>query len=63
MVVLGKPASDESAFAQESLEAFAREIEEETGTPVRIILNGFSGQHELNHSAGLAPNAQFGIVQ
>lgn len=37
MVVLGKPVGDESAFVPESLDAFAAEIEAETGTPVRII--------------------------
>jgi len=37
MVVLGKPAGAESAFVPASLEAFAAEIEAETGTPVRIL--------------------------
>jgi nucleotide-binding universal stress UspA family protein len=37
MVVLGKPAGAESAFVPASLEAFASEIESETGTPVRIL--------------------------
>ncbi len=37
MVVLGKPAGDESAFVPKSLAAFAAEIEAETDTPVRIV--------------------------
>lgn len=37
LVVLGKPAGKESAFALESLEAFAAEIEAETGVEARII--------------------------
>jgi nucleotide-binding universal stress UspA family protein len=37
LVLLGKPAGDESAFVPESLEAFAAEIEEKTETPVRIV--------------------------
>lgn len=36
-VVLGKPAGEESAFVPASLEAFAAEIEAETGTPVSIV--------------------------
>jgi nucleotide-binding universal stress UspA family protein len=37
LVVLGKPAGDESAFVPASLAALAMEIESETGTPVRIV--------------------------
>ncbi len=37
LVVLGKPAGEESAFGLESLKALATEIEAETRTPVRII--------------------------
>jgi hypothetical protein len=37
MVVLGKPVGEESAFVPASLEAFAKEVETETGTPVRIV--------------------------
>ncbi len=36
-VVLGKPAGDESVFALESLQAFAAEIEAETGGQVYIL--------------------------
>lgn len=37
LVVLGKPAGEESAFALEGLKAFAAEIEAETGVEARII--------------------------
>jgi nucleotide-binding universal stress UspA family protein len=37
LVVLGKPVGAESAFVPASLEAFAAEVEAETGTPVRIL--------------------------
>ena len=37
LVVLGKPAGDESAFVPASLKTFATEIEDETGTPVHIV--------------------------
>jgi hypothetical protein len=37
LVVLGKPAGTESAFALADLEAFAAEIEAETGVETRII--------------------------
>jgi nucleotide-binding universal stress UspA family protein len=37
LVVLGQPASVESAFALADLEAFAAEIEAETGVEARII--------------------------
>jgi hypothetical protein len=37
MVVLGKPAGDESAFVPAGLEDFATEIESETGTPVQLV--------------------------
>jgi nucleotide-binding universal stress UspA family protein len=37
LVVLGKPSGEESAFALESLEAFAVEIEAETGVKAHII--------------------------
>jgi nucleotide-binding universal stress UspA family protein len=37
LVVLGKPAGAESTFALAGLEAFAAEIETETGTPVSIL--------------------------
>lgn len=37
MVILGRPAGEESAFVPASLEAFADEIEAETGKPVRIL--------------------------
>ncbi len=37
LVVLGKPAGEESAFGLESLKTLATEIETETRTPVRII--------------------------
>lgn len=37
LVVLGKPAGAESAFVPAGLEAFAAEIEAETGIPVCIL--------------------------
>jgi nucleotide-binding universal stress UspA family protein len=37
LVVLGKPAGTESAFVPADLEAFAAEIESETGVETRII--------------------------
>jgi nucleotide-binding universal stress UspA family protein len=37
LVVLGRPAGEESAFASEALEVFAAEIEAETGVEARII--------------------------
>jgi nucleotide-binding universal stress UspA family protein len=37
LVVLGKPAGEESAFALEALEAFASEIETEAGVLVQIV--------------------------
>jgi nucleotide-binding universal stress UspA family protein len=37
LVVLGRPAGTESAFALQDLEDFAAEIEAETGVPARII--------------------------
>lgn len=37
LVVLGKPAGEESAFGLESLNTLAAEIETETQTPVRIL--------------------------
>jgi nucleotide-binding universal stress UspA family protein len=37
LVVLGRPAGAESAFALADLEAFAAEIEAETGVEARII--------------------------
>ncbi len=37
MVVLGKPAGDESAFVPASLEAFAADIKAETQKDVRIV--------------------------
>lgn len=36
-VLLGKPAGDKSAFALEALEAFASDIEVQSGVPVRIL--------------------------
>jgi nucleotide-binding universal stress UspA family protein len=37
LVVLGKPAGEESAFALAGLEAFAAEIEAQTGVQARIL--------------------------
>jgi nucleotide-binding universal stress UspA family protein len=37
LVVLGRPAGEESAFVPSGLTEFASEIESETGTPVRIV--------------------------
>ncbi|MEA3341017.1 MAG: universal stress protein [Chloroflexota bacterium] len=37
LVVLGKPTGEKSAFALAGLEAFAAQIESETGTETRII--------------------------
>ena len=37
LVVLGKPAGDESAFALEELESFAAEVQNETGVETRVI--------------------------
>ena len=37
LVVLGRPAGEESAFVPAGLAKFASEIESETGTPVRIV--------------------------
>lgn len=37
MVVLGQPAGEVSVFEEAELEAFAREIERETGVEVRIL--------------------------
>ena len=37
LVVLGKPAGAESTFVPASLEAFAAEIEAETGVEVRVL--------------------------
>jgi nucleotide-binding universal stress UspA family protein len=37
LVVLGRPAGEESAFVPAGLAEFASEIESETGTPVRIV--------------------------
>ena len=37
LVVLGRPAGEQSSFQIESLEAFAAEIEEETGVDVVIV--------------------------
>ncbi len=37
LVVLGKPTGEESTFALAGLEAFAAQIESETGTETRII--------------------------
>jgi nucleotide-binding universal stress UspA family protein len=37
VVVLGRPAGAESVFELADLQAFAAEIEAETGTPVRIL--------------------------
>jgi nucleotide-binding universal stress UspA family protein len=37
LVVLGKPAGEESAFALKGLETFAAEIEAETGVKSRIV--------------------------
>ncbi|HIC89589.1 MAG TPA: universal stress protein [Anaerolineae bacterium] len=37
LVVLGRPAGDASAFVQQSLRAFAEEIEQETGAEVVIV--------------------------
>jgi nucleotide-binding universal stress UspA family protein len=37
LLVLGKPAGETSAFVPEALQAFAREIEEQTGVKVIIV--------------------------
>jgi nucleotide-binding universal stress UspA family protein len=37
LVVLGRPEGDESAFAVENMEAFAAEIEKESGVPTRVM--------------------------
>jgi nucleotide-binding universal stress UspA family protein len=37
LVVLGRPAGEESAFALEALQAFAEEIEAETEVPAMIV--------------------------
>jgi nucleotide-binding universal stress UspA family protein len=37
LVVLGRPAGETSAFRLSSLEAYAREIEEETGIETQIV--------------------------
>ena len=37
LVVLGRPTGQQSAFRTSSLEAFSREIEEETGAETKIV--------------------------
>jgi nucleotide-binding universal stress UspA family protein len=37
LVVLGKPAGEESAFALDALEAFASELESESGAQVHLV--------------------------